>query len=115
MLEKQLNYSQKDVYTRLVVKNSVFRLPPNDEAPLIMIGTGTGVAPYIAFFEEKMITKESMSLNNFKNSILFFGSKNSTKDYIFKEDIATFKVNGLLSEVITAFSRDQVIFKVTNK
>jgi len=76
-----------------------------------MIGTGTGVAPFIAFLEDKLQNlKENKDLNNFKQSVLFFGSKNSNKDFIFKEDINSFKDKGLYSNLITAFSRDQVYF-----
>lgn len=96
-----------EINIKILVKPSVFRLPKENEYPLLMIGTGTGVVPYIAFLEEKLSNVNSVD-KVFRESILFFGSKNREFDFIFKEDMEKYKELGLYSDLKTAFSRDQV-------
>lgn len=77
-----------------------FTLPENQSAPIIMVGPGTGIAPYRAFMQER-IAKDSQGKN-----WLFFGERNRNTDYFYQEEWETWSAQGKL-QVDLAFSRDQ--------
>ena len=77
-----------------------FTLPSDDAAPIIMIGPGTGVAPYRAFMQER-IAKGAQGKN-----WLFFGERNRQTDYFYEDDWTQWISQGKL-RVDLAFSRDQ--------
>lgn len=81
--------------------NDNFRLPVNDETPVIMIGPGTGIAPFRAFLQERD-TREASGKN-----WLFFGNPHFTQDFLYQVEIQGYLKSGLLSKVDVAFSRDQ--------
>jgi sulfite reductase (NADPH) flavoprotein alpha-component len=81
--------------------NSAFRLPENTEAPVIMIGPGTGIAPFRAFLEER--AAQAATGRNW----LFFGDQHSQTDFLYQEQLADWQKSGLLTQLDTAFSRDQ--------
>lgn len=87
------------------VRRSTFRLPPSPQTPIIMIGPGTGVAPFRAFMQERLFTKnhgQQLGL-----SILFTGCRKSTEDHIFAEEWEALKSSlGNDFQVHTAFSRE---------
>jgi len=78
-----------------------FRLPKNNDAPVIMIGPGTGVAPFRAFLQERR------ALGAKGRNWLFFGDQRRAHDFLYEDEIAGFQRDGLLSELDLAFSRDQ--------
>jgi len=87
---------------RLYVKpNRHFRLPPDGHTPIIMIGAGTGVAPYRAFVEERVATGSK------GKSWLFFGERNFTNDFLYQLEWQDYLGSGDLSRIDVAFSRDQ--------
>jgi sulfite reductase (NADPH) flavoprotein alpha-component len=77
-----------------------FTLPSDDNAPIIMVGPGTGVAPYRAFMQER-IAKGSQGKN-----WLFFGERNQKSDYFYEDDWMQWRSQGKL-KIDLAFSRDQ--------
>lgn len=77
-----------------------FHIPDNDEAPLIMIGPGTGIAPFRAFLEEREM-REAKGEN-----WLFFGDQHEAQDYLYRDEINAWQSSGLLSELSLAWSRD---------
>lgn len=77
-----------------------FHIPDNDEAPLIMIGPGTGIAPFRAFLEEREM-REAKGEN-----WLFFGDQHEAKDYLYREEIEEWTANGVLNKLSLAWSRD---------
>jgi sulfite reductase (NADPH) flavoprotein alpha-component len=81
--------------------SKAFHLPENPETPLIMVGPGTGVAPFRAFLQERK------ALGARGKTWLFFGSQREQSDYFYKEDFDAFKKDGYLTRIDTAFSRDQ--------
>jgi sulfite reductase (NADPH) flavoprotein alpha-component len=81
--------------------NKAFRLSENDDAPAIMIGPGTGIAPFRAFLEER----EARGAKG-KNWLLF-GDQHQATDFLYEEQITAWMKNGLLTRFDTAFSRDQ--------
>ncbi|CAG5118819.1 unnamed protein product [Candidula unifasciata] len=88
--------------------NQHFR-PPDDLAkPLIMIGPGTGVAPFIGFLHQRAFRRNLLTDGQVYGATwLFFGCRNKDKDFIFREEMHQFKANGTLSHLCVAFSRDQ--------
>lgn len=77
-----------------------FHIPDDDTAPLIMIGPGTGIAPFRAFLEER-----EMRAATGKNW-LFFGDQHEAEDYLYQEQIEAWKDSGLINNLSLAWSRD---------
>ncbi|MGL4395091.1 MAG: diflavin oxidoreductase, partial [Hyphomicrobium sp.] len=87
---------------RIYVKpNRHFRLPDDDSRPIIMIGAGTGVAPYRGFIEERA-AREAKG-----KSWLVFGERNFTNDFLYQLEWQDHLAAGALSRIDVAFSRDQ--------
>lgn len=87
---------------RVYVKpNRHFRLPADTQRPIIMIGAGTGVAPYRAFVEERVEQGAA------GKSWLFFGERNYTYDFLYQLEWQEHLASGALSRLDVAFSRDQ--------
>ncbi len=80
--------------------NKAFR-PPPDDRPLIMVGPGTGIAPFKAFLEERR-ARGAQGRN-----WLFFGDQKSSTDYLYQEEIEAFQKQGVLHRLDLAWSRDQ--------
>ena len=81
--------------------NASFRLPEDKTAPVIMIGPGTGIAPFRAFLEERQATGQT------GNNWLFFGEQREKMDFLYKEQLQGMHRDGVLTHLDTAFSRDQ--------
>ena len=84
-----------------VKPNRHYRLPVDDTRPIIMIGAGTGVAPYRAFVEERVETGAKGP------SWLFFGERNYTFDFLYQLEWQDYLASGALTRIDVAFSRDQ--------
>ncbi|MBL9144074.1 MAG: sulfite reductase subunit alpha [Verrucomicrobiaceae bacterium] len=78
-----------------------FKLPTDDTKPVIMIGPGTGVAPFRSFLQERQATGAR------GKNWLFFGEQSRMQSYFYKDEWATLIQNGVLHRMDTAFSRDQ--------
>ncbi len=85
----------------LVLPNRNFRLPKDPTTPLIMIGPGTGIAPFRAFLQERQATGAT------GRNWLFFGNRNRNSDFIYRDEILGYERSGLLTRLDLAFSRDQ--------
>ena len=81
--------------------NKHFRPPANPDAPMIMVGPGTGIAPFRAFLEERRASGAK------GKNWLFFGDQRSATDFLFREEIETMQREGTLHRLDLAFSRDQ--------
>ncbi|MEK0082732.1 assimilatory sulfite reductase (NADPH) flavoprotein subunit [Benzoatithermus flavus] len=81
--------------------NRHFRLPTDPDAPIVMIGAGTGVAPYRAFMQER----EERGAKG--RSWLFFGERNFRTDFLYQVEWQRWLKDGVLSRIDLAFSRDQ--------
>jgi sulfite reductase (NADPH) flavoprotein alpha-component len=82
-------------------KSPGFRLPADTARPVIMIGPGTGIAPFRAFLEERRATAP-----NSKNW-LFFGDQHVATDFLYRDELEALFSEGILTHLDTAFSRDQ--------
>lgn len=80
--------------------NPAFR-PPSGDTPLIMIGPGTGIAPFRAFLEDRRASASTGA------NWLFFGDQRAATDYLYREEIEGFRRDGYLARLDLAWSRDQ--------
>ena len=78
-----------------------FRLPDAPDTPIIMVGPGTGVAPFRAFLHERQATGAK------GRNWLFFGEQRAETDYYYREELEPMLASGHLTRLSTAFSRDQ--------
>ena len=81
--------------------NKNFKLPEDSDKPIIMVGPGTGIAPFRAFIEERKVTGAS------GKNWLFFGDRSQKTDYLYGDEWEEYKKNGVLNELDLAWSRDQ--------
>jgi len=81
--------------------NKNFRPPKDDTVPMIMVGPGTGVAPFRAFLQERQAIGAS-GMN-----WLFFGDQHKQCDFLYKDELETMITSGVLDRLDLAFSRDQ--------
>lgn len=84
-----------------VEHNDNFRLPSDDNTAVIMVGPGTGIAPFRAFLQERD-AREAQG-----NNWLFFGNPHFTQDFLYQLEIQGYVKSGLLTKIDLAFSRDQ--------
>jgi sulfite reductase (NADPH) flavoprotein alpha-component len=84
-----------------VQKSSGFRLPANAETPIIMVGPGTGVAPFRAFLYDRQAAAAK------GRNWLFFGEQHASTDFYYREELEPMRQAGHLTKLSTAFSRDQ--------
>lgn len=85
----------------LVEANENFRLPQDGDTPIIMVGAGTGVAPYRAFIEHRR--EHGHNGDNW----LVFGDRNLSSDFLYQLEWLRYRKEGLLTSLDVAFSRDQ--------
>jgi sulfite reductase (NADPH) flavoprotein alpha-component len=78
-----------------------FRIPENPDTATIMIGPGTGIAPFRAFLQERKATGAT------GKNWLFFGEQKAASDYFYKDEFEGWQADGVLTKFVTAFSRDQ--------
>jgi sulfite reductase (NADPH) flavoprotein alpha-component len=78
-----------------------FRLPADATAPVVMVGPGTGIAPFRAFLEERAAAGASGA------NWLFFGCQSRERDFLYREEMERYLARGVLARLDTAFSRDQ--------
>jgi sulfite reductase (NADPH) flavoprotein alpha-component len=81
--------------------NKRFRLPSDSGTPMIMIGPGTGIAPFRGFLHERR------ELGARGKNWLFFGERSADTDYLYREELESMAADGHLARLDTAFSRDQ--------
>ncbi|WP_158019214.1 bifunctional nitrate reductase/sulfite reductase flavoprotein subunit alpha [Mycobacterium basiliense] len=93
--------SPSDEIAVYVRKSSNFRPPSDPGTPMIMIGPGTGIAPFRGFLQERR------ALGHTGPNWLFFGEQHAATDFYYRDEIQTMHADGLLTELDLAFSRDQ--------
>jgi len=93
--------AEGDAIRVFVEPNEHFKLPADTNTPVIMIGPGTGIAPFRAFMQQR--EAEGATGNNW----LFFGNPHFTQDFLYQVEWQNYVASGLLSRIDLAFSRDQ--------
>lgn len=86
------------------IRKSQFRLPMQPQTPIIMVGPGTGLAPFRGFLQERAFARANGK--EVGDNILYFGCRHRDQDYIYKEELEEFEKNGDV-QLKLAFSRDQ--------
>ncbi len=81
--------------------NTAFRLPTDGNVPVIMVGPGTGIAPFRAFLEERKATGAK------GKNWLFFGNPYAKTDFLYSDELEAFQKDGTLTRMDLAWSRDQ--------
>ncbi len=85
------------------VSDSHFGVPEDGAKDIIMVGPGTGVAPFRAFMQERVATKAT------GRNWLFFGDQHRATDYLYEEEWNAWLAQGQLARADLAFSRDQIL------
>jgi sulfite reductase (NADPH) flavoprotein alpha-component len=84
-----------------VQKSAHFRPPHQSDTPMIMVGPGTGIAPFRGFLHERQARGER------GRNWLFFGEQHAATDFYYRDELEAMRASGLLSRLDVAFSRDQ--------
>ncbi|XP_053099774.1 methionine synthase reductase isoform X2 [Hemicordylus capensis] len=90
-----------------------FHLPDNPSVPFMMVGPGTGVAPFIGFLQQRQKLREDHKDWTFGETWLFFGCRHKAKDYLFQDELRCFVENGTLTHLKVCFSRDSTAIEET--
>lgn len=83
-----------------VQQNKHFNLPESQDTDIIMVGPGTGIAPFRSFIQERAVNKGT------GRSWLFFGDQHSATDFLYQNEFEKYQKDGVLTRLDTAFSRD---------
>ena len=84
-----------------VHSNKAFRPPASADTPMIMVGPGTGIAPFRAFLTERAATGAT------GKNWLFFGDQRAATDFLYRDELTALQSSGVLTRLDLAFSRDQ--------
>ncbi|XP_055364159.1 methionine synthase reductase isoform X2 [Betta splendens] len=87
--------------------NCCFRPPSNPSVPFIMVGPGTGVAPFVGFLQQRETERQEAPGAAFGETWLFFGCRHRDGDYLFREELQGFVSSGTLDHLKVCFSRDE--------
>lgn len=98
LAERALTLGKVGVF---VHSNKAFRPPSDPALPVIMVGPGTGIAPFRAFLHERAATKAP------GKNWLFFGDQKASTDFLYHDELSALRGSGVLTRLDVAFSRDQ--------
>ncbi|WP_423801171.1 sulfite reductase subunit alpha [Neobacillus sp. SAB-20_R2A] len=89
-----------DTLSVFVQANKHFHLPESGNTDIIMVGPGTGIAPFRSFIQERAVNKAA------GRTWLFFGDQHAASDFLYQAELETYQKDGVLTKLDTAFSRD---------
>ena len=92
--------NEGDTLPVFVQPNKHFHLPESPETNIIMVGPGTGIAPFRSFIEERAVTKAT------GQTWLFFGDQHEASDFLYHDEFEQYQKDGVLTKLSTAWSRD---------
>lgn len=95
------DYATDGRMVHATITTSHFRLPEDPATPVIMVGPGTGIAPFRAFLQARSLQAGR------GQSWLFFGDQHKATDFLYRDEIEAWREDGTLSNLSLAFSRDQ--------
>lgn len=91
---------------RVFNRSSTFRLPTDPSKPILMVGPGTGVAPFRGLLQERSHQKFNLNQPVGEN-VLYFGCKKRSLDFLYEDELSAFQQDGVLTKLHLAFSREQ--------
>ncbi|EDW87914.1 NADPH--cytochrome P450 reductase isoform X1 [Drosophila yakuba] len=103
-LKNKQPQGSEEVKVPVFIRKSQFRLPSKPETPIIMVGPGTGLAPFRGFIQERQFLRDEGKTVG--ESILYFGCRKRSEDYIYESELEEWVKKGTLN-LKAAFSRDQ--------
>lgn len=84
-----------------------FHLPSDPSIPLVLIGPGTGIAPFMGFLDHRKALNGSVAAEATIGSVeVFFGCRHADHDFLYREELQAFRDDGVIDHLHTAFSRD---------
>lgn len=89
-----------DTIPVFIQPNKHFHLPESSDSDIIMVGPGTGIAPFRSFIEERAVTKAA------GRTWLFFGDQHAASDFLYQAEIEQYQKDGVITKLETAWSRD---------
>lgn len=89
-----------DTLPVFIQQNKHFELPESGDKDIIMVGPGTGIAPFRSFIQERAVTEA------IGRSWLFFGGQHAASDFLYQDELEQFQKDRVLTRLVTAFSRD---------
>ncbi|WP_462409473.1 sulfite reductase subunit alpha [Neobacillus sp. Marseille-QA0830] len=89
-----------DTLPVFIQPNKHFHLPESPDQDIIMVGPGTGIAPFRSFIEERAVIEAT------GRTWLFFGDQHSASDFLYQDELEKYQQDGVLTRLDTAFSRD---------
>ncbi|OLS40971.1 sulfite reductase subunit alpha [Bacillus sp. MRMR6] len=89
-----------DTVPVFVQTNKHFRLPESQDKDIIMVGPGTGIAPFRSFIQERAVNPKA------GRSWLFFGDQHAASDFLYQDELENYQQDGVLTRIDSAFSRD---------
>lgn len=104
--EELISKDVNGLVSRGFVKDSQFYMPKENSTPLIMVGPGTGVVPFIGFLQERTKIIEQNPEATLGEANLYFGCRQKETDYIYKQELESFS-GKVLHKLNVAFSRPQ--------
>lgn len=87
-------------------KPSQFHLPLKPTTPIVMVGCGTGIAPFFGFLQHRDLLLKTTDSITFGAAFLFFGCRYADRDFLYADEIEMFLNTGALKKLHTAFSRE---------
>lgn len=90
--DQNLDFTNVKITNKIFIKESLFNQPSDHSVtPMIMVGPGTGIVPFIGFIQEREVLKRNNPDMKFADGYLYFGCRNSQSDFIYKDEIASAK------------------------
>ncbi|BFF93394.1 NADPH--cytochrome P450 reductase [Drosophila madeirensis] len=102
-LKNKVPSGSEEVKVPVFIRKSQFRLPTKPETPIIMVGPGTGLAPFRGFIQERQFLRDEGKTVG--ESVLYFGCRKRSEDYIYESELEEWVKKGTLN-LKAAFSRD---------
>ena len=97
----------KDIKLPVQIREGILRPPSSGKTPILMVGLGTGLAPFLAFLQHRVNIVREMGREALGSSLLYLGARHHDKDFLENDFLQSCLDSGALTLLVTAFSHDQ--------